>query len=209
MVLIIYFLITTLLAFVLSFYNFYIPQLIALAAIILILISIKTKVVNIYLLSFIINLIIFGTGGLNSPVFFLIFFLLFTIAFQNRPSVTLTCSLISIVFLASSLDLNSILALLSLLLITPLAWFVGHQFLEKQKSDVCLSRDETIFLFWLKLKFKTGISKIIDSASILLSQPQLTPSQKEEVKFIRDSAKNLLNSSKKIADEIEHNADEI
>jgi len=81
--------------------------------------------------------------------------------------------------------------------------------MEKQKTEKCLSIDETSFLFWLNLKFKTGICKIIDSASILLSLPQLTPSQKDEVKFIRNSAKNLLNSSHKLSEEIEHSTDEI
>jgi len=210
MLLIICFLISSLLAFLFSSFNFYIPQIIALASIVFIIISVRKKILNIYLLSFIINLIIFCTGGLTSPAFFLIYFLLLIIAFQNASSITLSCSLIAILFLASSLkDMFSLITLVSLLLITPLVWFIGHQFIEKQKTETCLSADETAFMFWLKLKFKTGICKIIDSASILLSQPQLTPSQKEEAKFIRDSARNLLNSSNKLSDEIEHSGDEI
>jgi hypothetical protein len=210
MLLITYYALTTLIAFICSQYDTFVPQVIAFAAIILITISIKTKNLNIYLFSFLVNLIVFSTGGLTSPAFFLIYFLLFIIAFQGQPSTTLACSLITIIFLSSSLiNINSIIILSSLLLVTPLVWFVGHQSIQKQKTEDCLSVDETAFQFWLKLKFKTGITKIIDSTSILLSQPQLTPTQKEEIKFIKDSAKNLLNSSNKLSDEIEHSKDEL
>jgi len=210
MLLITYYALTTLIAFICSQYDSFVPQIIALAAIILIITSIKTKNLNIYLFSFLVNLIVFSTGGLSSSAFFLIYFLLFIIAFQSQPSTTLACSLVTIVFLSSSLvNINSIIILISLLLVTPLVWFVGHQSIQKQKTEDCLSIDETAFQFWIKLKFKTGITKIIDSTSILLSQPQLTPTQKEEVKFIKESAKNLLNSSNKLSDEIEHSKDEL
>jgi len=206
----IYFTIASLLAFICSQFNTFVPQIIAIASIALISISLRTKNLNIYIFSFLINLIVLSTGGLTSPAFFLIYFLLFIIAFQGQPSTTLACSLITIIFLSSSLiNINSIIILLSLLLVTPLVWFVGHQSIQKQKTEDCLSIDETAFQFWIKLKFKTGITKIIDSTSILLSQPQLTPTQKEEIKFIKDSAKNLLNSSNKLSDEIEHSKDEL
>ena len=195
--------------FSVSPFTIYAPQIISVACIFIFYYSLKYKKIDLIFISFLVSLILFLTNGLNSPVFFLSYFLLFVIAFQSPPSTTLACSLILIIFLSSSLDNNSVITLISLLFISPLAWFVGHQYLEKQKTDVCISRDETAFLFWLKLKFKTGITKIIDSASILSSQPQLTPTQKEEVKFIRDSAKNLLNSSDKLSTEIEHSQDEI
>jgi len=206
---IIYYSLISVFAYLVSLSNAYIPQAIALASIILLYISLRKKTLNLFLLAFIVTLLIFSTKGLGSPLFFLIYFLLFVIAFQNPPHVTLSYSLVLIILLSITLDNNSILPLLSLLFITPIAWFVGHQYLEKQKTDFCIAADETAFMFWLTLKFKTGILKIIDSASILLSQPQLSPTQKDEIKFIKDSAKNLLNSSKKLTDEIEHSDDEI
>jgi hypothetical protein len=95
-----------------------------------------------------------------------------------------------------------------LLLITPLAYFIGKQHLENVKLNTSIAKDETDFLFWLNLKFKNSIVSIIDSASQLLSQPQLNHSQKELVHHIKDSAKNLLNSSKKLTDEIDEDSDE-
>jgi hypothetical protein len=60
---------------------------------------------------------------------------------------------------------------------------------------------------WLTLKFKTGISQIIDTSSELLSTP-LQPTQKEKLKYIKDSAKSLLNSSEKLKDEVDQQTDE-
>ena len=195
----------------LSTNNYFFPQIIAFSSILLFISLFKYKTVSIFFLSFIINFIIFITQGLNSPVFFLIYFLLFIIAFQNKPTVTLSYSLILIVFLAQTLDIgfNSIITLTSLLLITPLVYFSGKQYIDKLKTEDCLGDSETDILLWHSLKLKTALYKIIDSASILLSHPEFTPSHKEQLKFIKQSAKSILNSSQKLTQKIDKNSDEI
>ena len=70
-----------------------------------------------------------------------------------------------------------------------------------------MSIDETNILMWLSLKFKTGISQIIDTSAELLSTP-LQPTQKEQLKYIKDSAKSLLNSSEKLKDEVDQQTDD-
>ena len=194
--------------FSISALNIYTPQAIALISIVTIL-TIKKKKSLIYLITLLISLIIFTSNGLNSPVFFLIYFLLFVVAFQNPPSTTLSFSLVLIILLSQYLNsIYSLLPLLSLLLITPLAWFVGREFLENRRLNNSLIKDETDTLLWLSLKFKTGICQIIDSSSQLLSQPQLNHTQKEQIHKIKDSAKNLLNSSQKLTQEIDQETDE-
>jgi hypothetical protein len=184
------------------------PQLLALSAIIFLLILIKQKTFSLYLISFIVSLIVFTTGGLNSPVFFLIYFLLFTIAFQNPPSTTLGFSLILIILLSQSLNSSSsLLPLFSLLFITPLAWFVGRQYLDNQKLDNLVSADETEVLLWLSLNFKNSIIKIIDSVSILMSATKLSPSQKEQLDKINHESKTLLKSSQKLTRDIDQSTD--
>lgn len=184
------------------------PQAIALISVIII-ITLKQKKILIYLITLLISLIIFTSNGLNSPVFFLIYFLLFIIAFQNPPSTTLSFSIVLIILLSQYLNsVYSLIPLLSLLLITPLAWFVGRQYLENRQLDSSLIKDETDVLLWFSLKFKTGITQIIDTASQLLSQPQMTHTQKEQVRYIKNSAKNLLNSSQKLTHEIDKETDE-
>lgn len=188
--------------------SLYIPQIIALISIIFLFLSLFKKVFSLHLITFIISLIIFDSQGLNSPFFFLIYFLLFTIAFQNPPTTTLSYSLTLIILLSQSLDSpESLLPLISLLFVTPLAWFIGKQYLDKTKTDLDFEISETNILLWLSLKFKTGICQIIDNCSELLSTP-LLPSQKEKLKYIKDSAKSLLNSSEKLKKEIDDQTDD-
>jgi hypothetical protein len=190
-----------------SFSNF-IPQIIALSAIVFISLSFLKKYLSLHLIAFIISLIVFNSGSLNSDFFFLIYFLLFTISFQNPPTTTLSYSLGLILLLSQSLDsLNSLIPLSSLLFITPLSWFIGKQFLDKNKVETDISISETNILLWLSLKFKTGICQIIDNCSEILSTP-LQPSQKDQIKYIKDSAKSLLNSSEKLKNEVDQQSDD-
>jgi len=180
------------------------PQFISLLSVVFLIFSLFKKHLSLHLIAFIISLIIFDSNGLNSPFFFLIYFLLFTIAFQNPPTTTLTYSLGLILILSQSLDsTTSLIPLASLLFITPLSWFIGKQYLDKIRTEAELSFDETNFLLWLSLKFKTGISQIIETSSELLSTP-LQPTQKDKIHYIKDSAKSLLNSSTKLEKEIDN-----
>jgi hypothetical protein len=190
------------------------PQLIALSSLpLLIFIITKPKSFNLsqprffYSIAVIVNLIVFTTHGLNSPFFFLIYFLLFTLAFNNYPSVTLTYSLLLILCLSQSLNsTSSLLPLFSLIFISPLVWFVGHQYIENLKLHQQIAFDQTEALLWLNLKFKTGILHILDTVSQLLSNPSLNHSQKDQLHFVKDSAKSLLNSSKKLTNEIDEDS---
>ena len=204
------FLVFTLTAYLISVSTVsgFIPQIIALISLIFIFLSLFKKYFSLHLIAFIIGLIVFYTDGLNSPFFFLVYFLLFTVAFQNPPSVTLNLSLGLILLLSQSLNsLQSLIPLGSLLLITPLSWFIGKQYLDKNKVETDFSVSETNVLMWLSLKFKTGICQIIDNCSELLSAP-LQPSQKDKIKYIKDSAKSLLNSSEKLKDEVDQQSDD-
>ncbi len=194
--------------FSISSFTYFAPQLIALVAIAILILYFSKKILSIHLIALLINIIVFATNGLNSPFFFLIYFLLFIIAFQNPATTTLSYSLFLVLILSQSLNsFISIVSLSSLLLITPLAWFIGKQFLEKFKDDQIIATDETDVLLWHSLKLKTGLCQIIDTASELLSGP-LTPSQKEKTHRIKDSAKSLLNSSEKLTQQIDQESDE-
>lgn len=182
--------------------NSFTPQVIALATIVF-FVFFRQKKYYLVFLAIISNLLIFATNGLNSPVFFLVYFSLFAIAFQNPPTTTLTYSLVLIILLSQSLNSSeSLIPLLSLLFVTPLAWFVGRQFLEKAHEETIIATNETDFLLWLNLKFKTGITTIADLSSQLLSSPSLSHTQKESLRKIRSSAHNLLNSSQKLTSDI-------
>lgn len=204
------FLFSSLTAYLISVSSFsgFIPQVIGLTSAIFIFISLFKKYFSLHLIAFIISLTIFYTQGLNSPFFFLVYFLLFTVSFQNPPTVTLSLSLILILLLSQSLDsIESLIPLFSLLFISPLSWFIGKQYLDKTKTESDMAISETNILMWLSLKFKTGISQIIDNCSELLSTP-LQPTQKDQIKYIKASAKYLLNSSEKLKDEVDQQSDD-
>ena len=117
--------------FSLSPFTHFTPQLLAVLGIITIVLSRYLRPAVYYLLSLIISILVFTTGGLNSPLFFLIYFLLFAIAFQNPPSTTLAYSLLLIALLSQSLNSPvSLIPLISLVFISPLAWFIGRQYLD-------------------------------------------------------------------------------
>jgi hypothetical protein len=194
--------------FSISSLTYFTPQLIALISIFILILYFSKKYLSIHLIALLINIVVFATNGLNSPFFFLIYFLLFIIAFQNPVTTTLSYSLFLVLILSQSLNsFISAISLSSLLLITPLAWFIGKQFLEKFKDDQIITTDETNVLLWHSLKLKTGLCQIIESASELLSSP-LTPVQKEKTHRIKDSAKSLLNSSEKLTQQIDQESDE-
>ncbi|MFA6369124.1 MAG: hypothetical protein WCX20_01970, partial [Candidatus Shapirobacteria bacterium] len=92
---IILFFILSLFSYFFSISNFlyFSPQLIALTSIAILILYFSKKTFSLHLIALLINIIVFATGSLNSPFFFLIYFLLFVIAFQNPVSTTLSYSL--------------------------------------------------------------------------------------------------------------------
>ena len=162
----------------------------------------------IYPASFIISLVVFCTGGLNSPLFFLNYFLLFAAAFLEKPSVSLTFSVVLTLLLSKFLTSPlSLLTLFSLIFIAPLVWLVSRQTQSLTATTATIAVEETDFLLWLNLKFKTGITAIIDLSSQMLSVP-VNPVQKDQIQKIKSSAKSLLNSAAKLTSEIDKDADE-
>ena len=186
----------------------YLPQLTALLTIIFIL-FIKKQKSPLYLISLIVNLLVFATNGLSSPVFFLTYFLLFAIAFRYSPRFTLAYSLVQILLLSQSLNsLISLLPLFSLILISPIAWLIGLQRQENQRLHTDISTDETDIFLWFSLKFKNSLSSILDSLSILQSDPRLSPSQKQHLQQIKKTSRSLLNSAVKLTQKIDTQTDE-
>lgn len=172
----------------------FIPQIIALTSLITILCLIFIHRLFLPLVVFILNLIVFSTGGISSFLFFLIYFLLFSLSFQNSPITNLIYSLITIIFFSYSLNsISSLIQLFSLLLITPLTYFISQQQQLQQKTETILSQDETDFFLWISLKLKTSLKEIVS----------LSDNSK-----INKIAKNLLKDSEKLEQSIDQNSDE-
>ncbi len=94
---------------------------------------------GIFILNSIILLLIFGTGSIASPVFFLLYFLGFGIAFVFEPPAILVFILGTLlIFLPDTLRgdvTGNILRMGSLLLISPLAYFFGREYRKSDKEE--------------------------------------------------------------------------
>ena len=87
----------------------------------------------------IITLIISLTNGLTSPLFFFLYFILFLLAFMCEP-ITIWIFLISIILFfipqaSISFSPDTLIKLGSLILIAPIAFFIGKEFERRQKLN--------------------------------------------------------------------------
>jgi hypothetical protein len=94
---------------------------------------------GIFFLNTVILLLVFSTGGIDSILFFLLYFLGFGIAFVFEPAVTFVFVLgVILVFIPDAIKgdlLVTSLKLGSLLLISPLAFFFGNEYRRNDKQD--------------------------------------------------------------------------
>jgi len=164
-------------------------------------------------------LLLSQTGGLSSPLFFLIYILLFGLSLLFDPLVILAFALfLCLLFFKEVANLNNLLQVIGFLLITPLALLFGKQYLkvlEDEKKIKILrkesgklarevSQQEEDTLLFLSLSFKEEVVKILDSSATLLSDiGRLTLFQKENLQKIHKSAKNLLSFGEKLKEKIE------
>lgn len=164
-------------------------------------------------------LLVTASGGLTSPLFFLIYILLFGLAFLFAPLVIAFFTIFLVLLFSSQIkDLSSLLQVIGLLLMTPLALFFGRQYLKvleeehkikiltQQKKALSqeVSQQEEDALLWLSLPFREHVVKILDGSSQMLSDlSRLSPTQKETLTKIHHHAKRLLKLGKKLEKKIE------
>jgi len=173
--------------------------------------------------SIIVLLLVTETGGLNSSLFFLIYFLLFGIALLSSTPVVLSLTLGIIAFFAPSLNSNrAAIQLASLLLITPLAIFFGRQYLEllkregeiillkkeKAQTEKNLSSQETNALIWLSLNLKPRLAEINENLAQLLADiSHLTPTQTDILKNVHQKIQKLIKEGQKTQQLIDKETD--
>lgn len=122
--------------------------------------------------TFIILLTINTTGALQSPFFFLLYFLLFSLALLLEPVVSITSTLALMacfmLVLPPGQSLKSLLPIFSLAFLTPFAMFMGQEFIESEKFRLKADRllgekaktQEETFLF-LSLMLKNHLKSIM------------------------------------------------
>lgn len=94
---------------------------------------------GIFILTTLILLLTFSTGSINSPLFFLLYFLGFGIAFVFEPILTFIFVIGAVLLFfpdaAKADTTNNLLKLGSLLLISPLAYFFGKEYQKGEQQD--------------------------------------------------------------------------
>ncbi len=215
--------------------NYYLPQIIALVVILYIFYlnfskrkdsGSKLGRIEGYLFAFIILLLVFATGSAQSPVFFLVYFMIFGISFIIEPYLSLLFSLLLSIFLLSSVtvfEAQTVLNSLSIIFISPLSTFFGKLYLNSladkkrvglykdmwQENQKHLEVEETDVLLWLTTRLSPGLIEIIDRASMTLSRlDKLTETQRKDVKKIRKVALGLLRDKEKLQKKVDLETDE-
>ena len=158
----------------------------------------KLKIIESSLVILIILTIVNSTGGINSPLFFLIYLLLFFIALLEKPYISFTIALTLILSYLTlyykTLNFETLVLIFSLILITPFALYLGNEYLENKKiKDLKIQKEKDFFLF-LSLKIKPNIKKILKAIDE-------NPSQKN-LKKAKKALKNLLKLIDKYENEI-------
>ena len=183
-------------------------------------------VIDATIFTLVVLLLVTSTGGLTSPVFFLIYFLLFGLALLFEPAITVALTLLLVIFFiltpTSKPALEAILQLFSLVLITPLALYFGSQYLrllekedkikilkqEVKISDSQIEKQETDTLLWLSLNLRKTTTEVLDDVAHLLADiGRLSVSQKERLLKIRAKLLGLLQSGEKLKKEVDETTD--
>lgn len=139
--------------------------------------SSRSRLIESVVFSLIILLVINTTGGVNSPFFFLIYFLVFSLSLLLEPVISLTTTVTLVVLFLITLPANQglkqLLPIISLAFLTPFAMLLGQEYIETQRSKVKSQKlKEDTFLF-LSLMLKNHLKHIKTAADNFLGDHQL------------------------------------
>jgi len=170
-------------------------------------------------------LLIFSTGGLNSPLFFLLDLLFFALALLFEPVQAAVASLSIVgIFLFqnyTNLDTNKIINLFSLVLMTPIAVIFSRNYLEVMETkgkiqilQAALHEKETESLLWIERKAKPSMASVLNSITDLVmyfnskgKELPLPTAIIDKLKSIQDDMLTLYSSTATLKKTIEEEPD--
>ncbi|MBI4973044.1 hypothetical protein HZC27_00325 [Candidatus Roizmanbacteria bacterium] len=145
---------------------------------------IKSHLLESVIFTFVILLTINSTGGINSAFFFLLYFLLFSLALLLEPIISITATVALMIFFMISLpsgqSIKSLVPLFSLAFLTPFALFMGQAYIESRNSkfeirnlsNKLTQKQEETFLF-LSLMLKNHLKSIKTSIDNFMGDHEL------------------------------------
>ncbi len=147
----------------------------------------KTNFLESIIFTLIVLIVINSTGGINSPFFFLIYFLLFSLSLLLEPITPLTLSLSLIIFFlifsSPTEDFKHLLPIFSLAFLTPFALYLGKEYLLVQKTKkILVQNKEDTFLF-LSLIIKNHLKNIKNAIENFTGDHQLEKIKKHALQM--------------------------
>lgn len=145
---------------------------------------IKSHLLESVIFTFVILLTINSTGGINSPFFFLLYFLMFSLSLLLEPIISITATVALMVFFMISLpagqSIKSLIPLFSLAFLTPFALFMGQAYIESKNSKFEIrnlsskltQKQEETFLF-LSLMLKNHLKSIKNAIDNFMGDHEL------------------------------------
>lgn len=170
----------------------------------------RESLIDSLILTALVLVIVTATGGLSSPLFFLVYFLLFILSLLLEPTIPLILAFSLIVYFMFASPINSpseLLPLFSFPLITPLAVYFGrehkrniyhkHDNLHLKES---IRRETEDVLFWLTTTFSREMGKISQTIDKF---PNLTQTQKPYLNSIKNAVFRLKKLGERLKEAIE------
>lgn len=121
--------------------------------------------------------IINTTGGIESPFFFLVYFLLFSLSLLLEPIISLTTTIALVIFFLVSLPSNQgfkqILPIISLAFLTPFAMFMGEEYKQSEKLKIKSEKLQTETFLFMSLMLKNHLKNIKTAVDNFIGDHQL------------------------------------
>ncbi len=146
------------------------------------LFSKKTRLFESIVFTLIIMGIVNTTGGISSPYFFLVYFLLFALSLLLEPIIsiitTVTLMILYVFSIPGNASVAELIPVFSLALMTPFALIMGNEYEEtKRLRNTMAKQTENTFLF-LSLMMKNHIKSIQEQIDNFVGDHQLQSIQK-------------------------------
>ncbi len=127
----------------------------------------RSRTIESVIFTFVITSIIISTGATESPFYFLIYFLLFSLSLMLEPVISITTTVGFIIFFLLTLpqnqDFSGLMPILSLAFLTPFALLLGQEFAKNRKLKDKSAADQKDTLLFLSLVMKNHLKAIRES----------------------------------------------
>ena len=145
--------------------------------------EVGSRLLESVIFTLIILIIINSTGSVTSPFFFLIYFLLFSLALLLEPIISITMTLTLIIFFLLSLpsdqNFKNLLPIFSLAFLTPFALFMGQEFIRNENLKMKNEKLQKDTFLFLSLMLKNHLKNIETSIENFMGDHQLGEIKKQ------------------------------